>query len=210
VTAAIGVAAHSAWAVVVVVAGLPPAPLLIDRRRIELLGGEFPAQAYHAANAPGLALPEAAALVERCEAAATAGAERGLRGAADAARDSGHEPVACVIVGEQRELPELATILRSHALLHSGEGQLARAAIARAAAALGLDPVHVPARTAAVEAAGAAIAELGQMAGPPWSADYRTAAAVALTALQTGLRSREALRPARAHSPSRRGPSARP
>ncbi len=185
VATALGVALHTAWAIVTVVAvpaaGRPAA--LLDRRRIELTGAGCPAQAYHAAAAAGLGPAEAAALIERCATAGSVMAGRGLAAALGVAR-AGGSPVACGIAGEERELPPLAASLRSHTLLHAAEGQLARAVVADAAAALGLATSHVTARAAAEPAVLAALAELGQAAGRPWTADHRSAAAAALAALR--------------------------
>ncbi len=64
--AALGFRAHSGWAALVVVAGPPRSPAVIDRRRIELVDPGIPGskQPYHAAQK--LDLKKAEEVVRRC------------------------------------------------------------------------------------------------------------------------------------------------
>jgi hypothetical protein len=61
--AALGITPRSSSAVFVVVGGPPEDPRLLDRRRIDLVGGDLPMQVYHAAAA--LDVPAAGRLIER-------------------------------------------------------------------------------------------------------------------------------------------------
>ena len=67
--------------------------------------------------------------------------------------------------------------------LHAGEGQMSREALYRAAEAESLPVIHVVPERAAPEAVVAAVAGIGRIAGPPWAADQRRAAAAAWAAL---------------------------
>jgi hypothetical protein len=177
--AALGMAPRSGSAVLVAVCGPPESPRLLDRRWIEFVGADLPAQVYHAAA--GLDLNEATALIERWAQAALESAVGGVGEAVAAAADC--RVVGVGIVATVREVPALATALRSHPLLHLAEGQMSREVLAEAAGQAGLavhylspkgphDPVHVE------RAVG-----MGRDAGPPWRKEHKLAAAAALTAL---------------------------
>lgn len=186
--AAIGVVLHSDGAVVVVLAGPQEAPLLVHRGRIALVGDGLPSQAYHAAVESQLDPVEASSLVERCADAAQATARRQLGGLLDEVRAAGHDPRTCRLVGEVRTLPPLDAILRSHPMLHTAEGQLARRALAEAAASLGLRVDHLSAATVATLGDPAVLRHLGRAAGAPWGADQKQAARAALAALPAAAR----------------------
>lgn len=177
--AALGMTPRSSSAVLVAVCGPPESPRLVDRRWIEFVGADLPAQAYHAAA--GLDLDQATALIERWAQAALESAVRGVGEALAAA--AGCRVVGVGIVATVREVPALCTALRSHPLLHLAEGQLSREALAEAAGHAGLavhylapmgphDPVHVERAL-----------EMGSDAGSPWRKEHKLAAAAALTAL---------------------------
>lgn len=161
------------------VCGPPESPRLVDRRWIEFVGADLPAQVYHAAA--GLDLDQATALIERWAQAALESAVRGIGEALAAAADC--RVVSVGIVATVREVPALATVLRSHPLLHLAEGQMSREALAEAAGRARLavhylppkgphDPMHVE------RAVG-----MGRYTGPPWRKEHKLAAAAALTAL---------------------------
>jgi hypothetical protein len=183
VEAAIGVATHSAWAMLVAVCGPQEAPGFLQRKRIEIAGNGLPSQAYHAAADAGLTMVDAADLVDRCAAAATKAAETELSDLVAELRRTGHQVVACGIAANVKHLPPLPDILRSHPLLHTAEGELARAAIAGAATRLHLRVVHVPPKNIPPPKVASIIADLGRAAGTPWAADQKTAASAALAAL---------------------------
>ena len=176
--AAVGITPRSSSAVFVTVAGPPGDPRLIDRRRIDLIGDDLPAQAYHAAVE--LPAAEAKELVERW---ARAALEHAARSVADVVRIAGPEVVAVAIVAEVRDVPPLAVALRSHPLLHAGEGQLAREALAEAAGAAGLVVHHVSPREPIDAQVTERVAALGVCAGPPWRKEHKLAAAAALRIL---------------------------
>lgn len=190
---AIGFVCHTGWAVAVAVG---EGPRLLDRRRIELIGGgeRF---VYHASQELPLAI------AERKVSAVRARSERAAIGAiaelVARLNEAGHTPRGCAVVGTPRPPQnELETILKSHALIHSAEGDLYRVAIAAGAAASSLTVTAVAARE--LDAGAAELQELGRGAGPPWGKDQKLAALAAL----------RVLRPRPATSTARRRPSRAP
>ncbi|GAA2575157.1 hypothetical protein SMC26_30945 [Actinomadura fulvescens] len=188
--AAIGFRDHSGWGVLVAVGGEDRSPRVLLRERVELLADpDLPAQVYHAAV--GLDLDEAAGLIAAVERSARAAA-RTVVGAA--LTELKEYDVTAVALGLDRgELPEdLATVLANHTLLHVGEGELYREALADAAAARGLRAVRHDFRSLAETAApvlGAdvrdRIAAWRREIGPPWARDHKDAALAAWLALAT-------------------------
>ncbi len=192
--AALGLRAHSGWAVVVVVVGPPRSPTVIDRRRIELADPEIPGatQPYHAAQ--GLDLKEAEEVVRRCADGARLLARRALRAVIDDLGERGHEVVGCgILLGSGRPATTLAATLASHALIHTAEGELFRDALTHASEHCGLPITRV--RERELYARGAAelgfpvdqlqrhVTDLGRPIGPPWRQDEKHAALVGWLAL---------------------------
>ena len=62
--AALGFRAHSGWAAAVVVGGSPGSPVVLDRRRIELIDSTIPGQPYHAAAE--MSFSEAERFIAQC------------------------------------------------------------------------------------------------------------------------------------------------
>lgn len=151
----------------------PPDVRLLARTRADLVGGDLPAQAYHAAA--DLPLPEAEQLVRRWADEATASVRTSL------AEVSG--VVAVGIAAVVRQVPSLDVVLRSHPLLHMAEGQLSREVIAEAAAQLGLRVHYLDPKGRHDPAAVERTVALGRAAGPPWRKEHRMAALAALGAL---------------------------
>lgn len=142
--AAVGVFPRSAVAELVVVAGPADTPRLVDRRRIGLVGPGLPDQAYHAAGA--LAVPGAEQLIGRWAAGALATCEQALRTLLTEEAGRSSTVVGVGIAAEVKDVPPLARALRSHPLLHVGEGQLSREALAEGAASVGLAVSYLPPR----------------------------------------------------------------
>lgn len=195
--AALGFRAHSGWAVLVVVAGPPRSPAVIDRQRIELVDPGIPEakQPYHAAA--GLDLREAEKLVKRCADKAESLARQALREVIDDLRKKGHEAVGCgILLASGRPATTLATTLASHALIHTAEGEHFRNAIAAASKHHDLPVTGVKERE--LFARGSAelrisagdlerrVSEIGRLIGPPWAQDQKHAALVGWLALAAG------------------------
>jgi len=179
--AALGIFPHTSWAAVVVIGGPADAPVLVDRRRIELNDGSTPKQAYHAAE--GSTEKAAAALVTKCAAMMQRCATAGLIEALAAARDAGYTVGAASIVADVKTLPPLASILRSHMLLHKAEGDMSREALSEAAASNGLAVHYMSPKGTRDPALVEVAVTLGRTAGPPWRKDQKEAAVGALIAL---------------------------
>jgi hypothetical protein len=181
---------HSGWAIAVLVGGSATAPIVLDRRRVQLCPDDLPRQAYHAAQA--LPRRRAEALVATVDAAVARMAAAVVEDMAETARRHGNL-VAVAVVGRPRDLPDLDAALANHSMLHSAEGELYRGALDDAADALGL-PVTAAAPKGTVDEAaaalgttkeklGARLTELRTELGSPWQADHKAATAAALMAL---------------------------
>ena len=197
--AALGLRSHSGWAVAVVVGGPLGAPVVIDRRRVEIadpaIGGAT--QPYHAAA--HLDLKKAEEFVKRCGDSATHLAEQAVRALIDKLREKNHEVLGSgILLGSGRPAPALAATLASHALIHTAEGELFRSALTRAIERCGLPLTAVPerelwARTTlylhmTLDELQRSIAEMGRPIGPPWRQDEKHAALVGWLALAAAAR----------------------
>ncbi len=179
--AALGCRSHSGWAVIVVVAGSPVAPRVLDRRRVELLDGSVNAHPFHEAAEAGLAAAEATILITKVEELAATSAAAALATIVTAIELDGYRVAGVAVVATDRAMPrDLDRLLRSHALLHAAEGDLYEEALTEGAGRSGLLVERVtPASTSShpnVEA-------LGRVIGPPWQKDHKLAASAAFTLL---------------------------
>jgi hypothetical protein len=166
---AVGFRCHSGWAVVVVVSGSQGAPVVLDRKRVELVDQPLPRQPYHAVAEGGL--PRST--IDAVARAASDAAARALGGVAGA-------DAVGVVAAERRIPPSLDQILASHTLLHAAEGQLFERAVIEAAADARL-PVHVlDPKSVTVSAA---VEAMRRSIGAPWQKDHKWAATAALEAL---------------------------
>jgi hypothetical protein len=191
---ALGFRAHSGWAAAVALVGPPRSPEVIDRRRITLVepGSPGGVQPYHAART--MDLPRADEFIKAVISAIDRSVSLSVRSFADAINVQGRSVASCgIVLASGRALPALQATLRSHAMVHTAEGELYRAAIATAAKALNLRCVRVPERDLYKVAAKqlrilepklkVRIIEMGRSQGSPWSADEKCATLVAWLAL---------------------------
>ncbi len=192
--AALGMRAHSGWAVVVVVAGPSHAPAAVSRRRIEIAdpGITGSMQPYHAAAR--LDVRRAEEFVQHCADITSLLAERAVCAVIDELRGRGYEVLGGgILLGSGRPLPRLATILASHALIHTAEGELFRGALTHAVErcgapvrgvrerdlwARGVAELHRP-----LDELQCYVADMGRPIGPPWRQDEKYAALVGWLAL---------------------------
>jgi len=192
--AVLGFRAHSGWAAVVVVSGMAAAPVVVDRRRIEIADPKIRGskQPFHAAE--GLPFKDAEQLIRRCTNSTNALAERAVRSVVDDAQAKGYRVAGCALLtASGRPLPGLAAILASHALIHAAEGEMFRETLVRASEKCGLPVTKVRERELLERAAAALrtpadklqrrLADLGRSLGPPWTQDQKLAALAALLAL---------------------------
>jgi len=150
------------------------------------------AQPYHAAV--GLEIGAAESFVNTCAARAAALAAAGMRGLMADVVQLGYNVARCgLLLASGRPLPELQSILASHALIHTAEGELFRAALRAASQECGLPVTAVKERELFARAAADLhvsagrierhVAGMGKALGPPWRQDEKFAAAAAWLAL---------------------------
>jgi hypothetical protein len=186
-TAALGFRVHSGWAAAVVLCGPLDAPVVVDRRKIQLVkifSYTF-RQPYHTAEK--MPRPDAIKFISGVQANAKRLALSALRSLqADLAEGDFKLMRGALLLASGRALPALEKILASHALIHTADGELfrdsLRAACARcrlpvqgirekelfatASKAFGIQPAELKRR----------IAAFGKSLGPPWSQDEKFAA----------------------------------
>lgn len=193
---AFGFKAHSGWAALVVLGTDKGEPVVVDRRRIELVEDEDAAwakQPYHAAD--GLPPREARDTVTRGIEAARQLARREMRAAVRRVREGGHEAAACaVLVGDPMPDWSIEEILAVHFRMHKAEGVLFRDVLTRAATGCGLRLVTIPEKQLVHHAETALAAPLhrltktlttlGKSVGPPWGKDQKDATLAAMIALR--------------------------
>ena len=191
--AAIGFRAHTGWAAAILLGGPAKAPVVLERRRIDLRGS-VPFEVYHVAR--GLAMAKAEALLERALAVAVDLASAAIVEMMNEARAAGQRIVAGgVVLGGGWRAATLEQVFASHPACHAAEGELYRDALARACRRKRLSVTGVRERelsAASAKALGASeavlrqrVGELGRELGPPWTADQKNAALVAWLALLT-------------------------
>ncbi len=185
---ALGLRAHSGWAVMVAVAG----GSAVLRRRIEMtLGSGFRAgQPYH--TAAEMKLRQAETFLRRTEKVAVEMAVAAVRDAGAWLASGGYRVMgAAVLVGSGKPLPELAKILAAHPLIHTAEGVFFREALKSALEGCGFAVVGIKEGEVLEQCATALdipvlqlqkrLAGIGQALGSPWTQDEKLSAAAALT-----------------------------
>jgi len=192
--AGLGFRSHSGWAAVVAVSGSPLNPVVLERRRIEIADSTImeSKQPYHAAQR--LDLLQAEALIRSCRDRSTILATEAVRGMLVDLEKRDHPVVAAgLLCGAGRTLPNLATTLRSHALIHTAEGEFFRDVLELACEPCALRLTRVKERelwdwSAIVFHLSSGelqrrIHELGRSLGPPWRQDEKMASLAAWIAL---------------------------
>jgi len=195
-SAALGLRAHSGWAALVAVGGSGRSPGVIDRRIIKLADPLIPGskQPYHAAE--GWPLPKAEEFIGRCTSRTTSMARDAVQNVVEDLSRKGHRLVGCgVLSASGRRLPDLASTLASHALIHTAEGELFRNALIEAAESCRLRVARIPERElfpravqdlrVPMQKLQKQLSELGRSLGPPWTQDQKLAALVAWMLLVT-------------------------
>ena len=174
------------------VASAAEGPVVLDRRRIELVAGATPKQPYHAVE--HLPIPRAAAKLEAWTAEARRLAEAELCESRTALERLGYEVAGCaLLLASGAPLPPLPDILASHARIHAAEGEHFRDAIRSAAARLEMPLTAAREKTVWKEASERLrtptkeledrIQAIGKDLGPPWTEDQKLAAVAAWMAL---------------------------
>ena len=177
-SAALGFRAHSGWAAAVALVGSPRSPEVIDRRRISLIepGSPGGVQPYHVART--MNLPKAEEFIKDVIVAIDRRALVAVRDFAEAVGNNQQVTCCGIVLASGRALPSLEATLRSHAMVHTAEGELYRAAIGKAAKNLNLRCIRVSERDLYKLAAKQfripepklklRITEMGRALGSPW------------------------------------------
>jgi len=189
---------HTGWAALVAVQGPVSldSPVILDRRRVEMMEGgnpDAPAFVYHAAAK--LPLEPAGQLVQRTAELAKSRARAALESARRELSAAGHTVVASGMVAGKRPpaLPSLERILAAHSLIHSAEGELYRQAVTSASESLNLSVMTVPAGELYSRASRSLghpvdlirrrLDGMARLLGPPWTVDQKEGLLAALLAL---------------------------
>src|ERR1700674_1068045 len=191
--AAIGFRVHSGWAALVIVAGSPLTPAVLDRRRIDLADRAIQGsvQPYHASKELGL--EKAESFLKRCTDSSRSLARAALQKAIDdlgGARDV----IGCgLLLGSGRPMTTLEATLASHAAIHTAEGHFFREALIHATGQCGLSCKGVREKELYTVAAARfrlppdelqrRVNRIGKSLGPPWTQDQKGAALVGWLAM---------------------------
>ena len=189
-TAAVGFRVHSGWAAAVVFCGPVDAPVVVDRRKIQLVRTFTYAyrQPYHTAKE--MQCPDAIKFIRGVRSDAKRLAVTSLRSLqSDLAGGDFKIVRGALLLASGRALPGLDKILSSHALIHTADGELFRDSLRAACAACDLRIECIREKelfAAASKLLGAQpaalkrrVAALGKALGPPWSQDEKLAALAA-------------------------------
>ena len=185
-----GFAPYSGWAAMVVVGGDAANPEVLTRCRVEMADPRLAGskQPYH--EVEGLPLEEAERRLARLSDSAGAMAHEAIRALVEEIGRRESAPVSAGILDSSgRKGDSLASILASHALIHTADGNHFREALAMACRRCDLEVVRVRQRDLAGRAAAAlgkspallaaTVRDLGQPFGAPWGADQKSAAMLA-------------------------------
>jgi len=121
---------HSGWGALVVVSNDGGRLSVVERRRIDVIGGKSTGkkQPYHFANK--LALGAAEKYIANCAVDSERLASEVIRSLMDELRVGDYAVRACaVVLASGRALPSLSEILASHPSIHTAEGEFFRRAV---------------------------------------------------------------------------------
>lgn len=193
--AAIGVSVHSGWGALVAVTSDGDGLKVLHRARVEIIGSEIPGwkQPYH--HAENLSLPEARRHIVDCAAASSRLAGMALGEVVERLRSWKFRVIgSAIVLGSGRPLPDLASILKAHPLIHTAEGEFFRRIFWDACCQLEIPPAGFRMRdlsNCAAKVLGKSakdklerkIQMLGKSIGPPWTSDHKNAALAASVVL---------------------------
>lgn len=203
--AAVGFRVHSGWSAWVAVCLERGEPLVLCRKRVELVEPftyEL-RQPYHTAAKSSLDEGREFIVSVRAQAVQRAcGALRELQ--AEVQGLGWHVTEGVVLLASGRPLPALEHILVSHALIHTADGELFRDALAETCPQCGIKLSRAKEKSLLAEAAKSLrrsesalqkrLVELGKGLGPPWSQDEKTATLAAWLALRGAKKAPQAKR----------------
>jgi hypothetical protein len=189
-TAAVGFRVHSGWAAAVVICGPLANPVVVERRRIELVKTFTYTfrQPYH--TAAKMPLADATKFIRGVQSEAKRLGLSSLRSLQkDLAEGEFKIARAALLLASGRALPTLEYVLASHALIHAADGELFRDGLSAACAARKLPLEGIREKELLATASTTLclqpalltrhIAALGKALGPPWGQDEKFAALAA-------------------------------
>jgi len=193
--AAVGFRVHSGWSAAVAVSLEGREPVLLCRKRpqlVKVFNYDF-RQPYHTAKKTSL--PEARQFISQVQSQAVELACGALREIQAELKPAGYRLVAAaLLLASGRALPTLENILASHALIHTADGELFREGIVEACARCRLRLLRVKEKGLMAEAARSMriseaalrkrVTQLGRPLGAPWSQDEKFATLAAWLALR--------------------------
>jgi hypothetical protein len=208
--AAVGFRVHSGWSALVAVALEKGKPVVLGRQRlqlVEIFSYKF-RQPFHTGERMPFA--EAGKFIAGVRAEAERLADRALHTLQQELQQRGYQlDRAGLLLASGRELPELEKILKSHALIHTADGELFREALSHASAARGFEVTRTKERdlpelcaktfSRALPELLHEVTDLGRPFGAPWAQDEKFATLAAWLALdhpgsQAGKRTKSARR----------------
>jgi hypothetical protein len=192
--AAIGFRVHSGWAAMVAITLEDGLPVVLERRKLQLVktfSYTF-RQPYHTAEK--MPLNDAAEFVRGVENESRELALAGIRAVQNELHKVNYKISGCaLLLASGRSLPEFEKILASHATIHTADGELFREAIRHSCERAKLLLAAIKERELLATAAkrlnkrpqflNRHVAELGKSLGPPWTADEKLASLGAWLAL---------------------------
>lgn len=177
---------HSGWAAAAVVSGPAAAPVVVERRKIQLVKifSYTYRQPYHTAKA--MTPAEGAKFIRGVQAEGQRLGVAALRSLQVDLQAAGLKIArAAVLLASGRALPGLEKILASHALIHTADGELFRESLRAACEQCALPVSAMREKELFAEASNQLglpaaqlkrrIARLGKSLGPPWTADEKLA-----------------------------------
>jgi hypothetical protein len=188
--AALGFRVHSGWTALVAVTLEKKSPVVLIRRKLQLVktfSYTF-RQPYHTAEK--MAIPEAAEFVRGVEKESRELARNGIREVQQELVGLEYKLSGfSLVLASGRELPEFEKILASHALIHTADGELFRDSLRHAAARCKLPVTAIKERDLLASAAKSLrlkpevltcrITDLGKSLGAPWTQDEKFSALAA-------------------------------
>jgi hypothetical protein len=189
-SATLGFRVHSGWAVAVALSRPLDSPLVIDRRRIQLVKTFTYTyrQPYHTAEK--MPRNDAAKFISRARSEASRLALSALRSMQEEFVEQDYRIAGCtILLASGRALPQLEQILASHALIHTADGELFRDALRTACTRCRLpleairekELLQVASKTLRISTSALKrrANEFGKSFGPPWTQDEKFAALAA-------------------------------
>ncbi len=189
----VSAAEHAGWAHLVCVAAEANVPVVVERRRVTLIGDRLPTMPYHHESL-GMREDDANALIARVRRSIAESTSRALHAIVTDLAPT--HPVVALAIREPpfADLPDsVAPVRQSYRLQCAADGMMYQLALCAAARDLGLE-VHQCRRGEESAQAAAAlqvhaddidsfVSTTGRPPGPPWAEEHRRAYAVGIAAL---------------------------